>query len=332
MRCLALGILCFVVAVAGGCRRKEADDPTVLRLGYFANATHAQALVGVREGAFEDALSAQGVKLEPRVFNAGPAAMEALLSGSVDATYVGLGPALNAFVQSKGELRIVAAAADGGAALYLREGASLDALEGLRFAVPQIGNSQDIALRHYLRTRGLDPARAVTIFTVPNPEIVGLFRRGELDGAWVPEPWGVHLEGAGAYLALDEAETWPQRRFHTTVLVVSRRALDRKRPQLEALVRVHEALTARWRKDPAAFTRAVGEAFAAQVGAPMEPHVLARAFERLEPALHPDPEVIAHAAERARGVGYLQRNAELEGVVDDSLLSPSHTNALPAGR
>ncbi len=319
---LTMTMTCVLLAVAGGTGcRKSSGDASVLRLGYFPNATHAQALVGVKDGTFEKVLGEAGAKLEPRTFNAGPAAMEALLGGSLDATYVGAGPALNAYLRSNGDLRVIAGAVDGGAGLYLEPGAELESLKGLRIAVPQLGNSQDIALRHYLRTRRLDPERDVKVVTVANPEIVALFKRGELDGAWVPEPWGSHLQAAGARLALDEAKLWPEGRFHTTVLVASRTALEKKRPQLEALIRAHEALTARWEQDPSSFGKSVGEAFTAQVGAPMDEAILSRALSKLTPTLHPDPAVLEEAAAHARAVGYLPEGS-VKGIVDDSLLPP----------
>ncbi len=320
---VAVAALCVAVVTLGpgtGCKKREAPGQGALRLGYFPNVTHAQALVGVHQKAFAAALG--DVPLEVKVFNAGPSAMEALLSGSLDATYVGAGPALNAYVRSGGELRIIAGAVDGGAGLYLREGADVKGLGGLKLASPQLGNSQDIALRHFLRQRLGARADDVAVVTVPNPEIVGLFARGEIDGAWVPEPWGSHLEAAGATLAVDESELWPEGRFHATVLVASRKALEEKRPQLEALVRAHAALTARWEADPAAFSQEVGDAFSAQVGAPLDEKVLARAFEHLRPSLRADARVLEEAAARSRAVGYLPEGT-VAGITDASLLPPT---------
>src|SRR5512133_2669010 len=182
--------LLLLLFALGACSRgRDAGRP--FRLGYFPNVTHAQALVGDADGTFARAL---GGRLETKRFNAGPSAMEALLAGDLDASYVGPGPAVIAFLRSKGQgLRVVAGAASGGAVLVVRDARSARDLAGKRVGSPQLGNTQDVALRTWLRKNGLlDGAglRAVEVTPVGNPDILTLFARGDLAGAWVPEPWG----------------------------------------------------------------------------------------------------------------------------------------------
>ena len=163
-----------------------------LRLGYFANVTHAPALIGVDEGLFADELG--DTKLTTQVFNAGPDEVEALFAGALDAAYIGPSPTINAYGQSDGDaIRIIAGAASGGAQLVVRDGIdSADDLKGTTLASPQLGNTQDVALRTWLTEEGLensvDGGGDVTIAPTANSDILNLFQTGELDGAWVPEP------------------------------------------------------------------------------------------------------------------------------------------------
>ena len=304
------------VLVAMGCRG-EGRGTAALRLGLFPNLTHAQALVGVREGLFARAVAPAGV--EVKQFNAGPAAMEALASGSLDVSYVGIGPAINAYLKGGRELRIVAAAVGGGAALITRTAASPDALRGKRVAAPQRGNTQDIALRHWLRGHGLAPGRDVEVIALPNPEIQGMFERGEIEGAWVPEPWGARLIAAGGKILVDERDLWPERRFQTTVLVTTSRVLERRREDVKKVLRTHVELTRRWQADPAAFLRSTHEAFRAYAGQGLDPKVAADAFSRIEPMVRPIEANIRAVARQARELSYLQED-DVTGIVEAGLL------------
>ncbi len=173
--------------------------PDRVRLGYFANLTHAQAVLGVASGDFERAIAPS--KLETKIFNAGPSLIEALNAGEIDVGYVGPGPAIAGHGRSRGDaLRVVAGAAANGVVVVVRKDAkinSLAELNGKTVATPQVGNTQDIAAKHFLKD-------ASGIIPVPNAEQRGLFERGELDAAWVPEPWGAYLVSeAGGKIILE---------------------------------------------------------------------------------------------------------------------------------
>lgn len=308
-------VLAALGALAVGCKKDNkaaAPEARALRVGYFPNITHGQALVGQASGAF------QGVEL--KAFNAGPAAMEALSAGSLDASYVGTGPAINTFLKGGRELRVLAAAANGGAVLVTKTARSAAELKGKKLASPQLGNSQDIALRTWLAKQGLKPDTDVSITPLSNPDILGLFLNGQLEGAWVPEPWGARMvaEGGG-HILLDERELWPERRFHTTVLVTTRKALEQRRAQLKQLLRVHVALTREWQKDPQAFSARVNTAFTKVSGHPIGQSVLLDAFSRLEPALEVLPGQLQEAAGHAQALGFIP-SSDLTGLVDTSLL------------
>lgn len=202
--------------------------PTTLRLGYFPNVTHAPAIIGVEETIFEESLG-DGASLETVTFNSGTEAIEALFSDAIDASFIGPNPAVNGFAQSDGEaLRIVAGTTSGGAALVVREGIdSPDDLRGTTLASPSLGNTQDVALRAWLKEQGLESDLAgggeVSIRPQENADTLATFQEGSIDGAWVPEPWATRLvlEGNGKVL-VDERDLWPDGRFVTTHLIAAR--------------------------------------------------------------------------------------------------------------
>ncbi|MFE5410718.1 ABC transporter substrate-binding protein, partial [Microbacterium sp. NPDC056569] len=197
----ALTTLGLVAAMMAGCASAAAEpgdggdaaSVSELRLGYFANVTHAPALVGLEEGLFDEALG--DVEVTTQVFNAGPAAIEALSAGAIDATYIGPNPSINTFIQSGGEsARIIAGAATGGAALVVRDGIDDPAdLEGTTIATPQLGNTQDVSARVWLADQGFETDTSgggdVQITPTENAQTLTLFQDGQLDGAWLPEPW-----------------------------------------------------------------------------------------------------------------------------------------------
>lgn len=323
-----LVVLASVLAL-GGCRKQEANGP--LRLGFFPNLTHAQALVGNAEGAFASALPA-GKTLEIKQFNAGPQAMEALMAGAVDVSYVGSGPAVSAFVRSHGALRIVAGAASGGAVLVAKNARSAQELSGKKVATPQIGNTQDIALRHWLKEQGLKTAdRGGTVQVIPqsNPEIVSLFSRGEIEAAWVPEPWGARLLALGGHILVDERDLWPDGRFPTTVLVATKSALEHRREDVKAILRVHLRLTARARQDPQGFAKQANQAFSKLTGKPIPDNVLTDAFSRMELLTDPLEPQLREAAKHAAELEFIP-SADLNGLVDRSLLDELQAGAGPA--
>ncbi|HYV49394.1 MAG TPA: ABC transporter substrate-binding protein [Myxococcaceae bacterium] len=300
------------VAVAGCSRRKANEGPLVL--GYFPNITHAQAIVGMRDGTFEREL--KGRPLRTRTFNAGPAAMEALMAGELDVAYVGPGPAIVAHIRSGGRVKVIAGAASGGAGLVVRGISGLDGLAGEKIAVPQIGNTQDIALRFWLKGQGKSAAQVTPL---DNPEIVNLFRQGLLKAAWVPEPWAATLISEGATLLVDERTLWPGGRFPTTVMVATDQALKNRREEVKAVLRAHLQLTARARKDPAAFTRAVNDGFESLTKKRLKDEVMTSAFGRLELVTDPMQDQLRVEAEHAAALGYVPK-ADASHLVDPSLL------------
>ncbi|MCB5272669.1 putative aliphatic sulfonates-binding protein [Arthrobacter sp. SO5] len=215
-----------------------------LKLGYFGNITHAPALLGVSQGLIAKSLGE--TKLSTQVFNAGPAAIEALNAGAIDATYIGPNPAINSYVKSRGEsISIIAGAASGGAQLVVKpEIASAKDLKGKKLASPQLGGTQDVALRAWLGKQGYktstDGSGDVAINPTENAQTLKLFQDGKLDGAWLPEPWASRLVlQAGAKVLVDEKDLWDKGEFITTVLIVNKKFAADHPDTVKALLKGH---------------------------------------------------------------------------------------------
>lgn len=283
----------------------------VFRLGFFPNITHAPALVGVEKGLFEAALG-PNVKLELKTFNAGPAAVEALLSGALDATYIGPNPAINAYARSRGEaVRVLAGACSGGAALIVRSDVNTAAdLKGKTVASPQLGGTQDVALRTWLKSQGFAVALQggdVTILPQENAQTLEAFRLGTIAGAWVPEPWASRLlrEGGGKVL-VDEKFLWPNGRFLTTHLI-ARTAWATKHPELvDRLLVGHLDALDLIARSPAEAQAAVNARLAKITGKPIGAELLTAAWQGLEFTADPLASTLAVSAQNAIAVGLLK--------------------------
>ena len=318
-RLLASLLVTLLVPACGG-----GDGAATLRLGYFPNITHAPALVGVDDGIFARQLGT--TRLETFTFNAGPAAIEALLSGSLDASYVGPNPAINAYVKSRGEaVRIVAGATSGGAFLIVRPGITSAAdLRGKQVASPQLGGTQDVALRSWLATQGFttDAAGGGDVSVVPqeNAQTLERFRGGDLAGAWVPEPWASRLvlEGGGKVL-VDERDLWPGGQYTTTVLLVRREFLERHPDRVDALLRGHVEAT-NWLVAHADEARGkVNAALEKLTGKPIAEAVITRAFASLSFSTDPQMASLTKSAADAAALGLLK----LDGIDLAPLYDPA---------
>ncbi len=314
-------------AAASGAADVAPSEPVELRLGYFPNVTHATAIVGVQEGFFADSLGSD-VTLTAATFNAGPAAIEALFSDAIDATYIGPTPTVNGFVQSEGKaVRVVSGAASGGAFLVVRDGIdSPEDLVGTTLATPQIGNTQDVALRYWLQEQGLTTDLAgggdVAIAPQENAQILRAFAAGAIDGAWVPEPNATRLLEAGATVLIDERDLWPDGAFVTTSLIVNPTFLaehpDVVRRLVEGQVDANEWLNA----NPEEAQTVVGDAIAELSGSALPEGVIARAWENIDFTDDPVPTSLLDGAAHAAEVGTLDGGVpDLDGLYDLSILN-----------
>lgn len=308
-----------------GAAPSDAGPAAELRLGYFANVTHAPALIGLQEGLFQEALGETA--LTTQTFNAGPAAIEALSAGAIDATFIGPNPSINTFIQSGGaSARIVAGATTGGAALVVRSGITAPAdLKGTTIATPQLGNTQDVALRSWLKEEGFatDTAGGGDVHVTPteNAQALTLFQDGQIDGAWVPEPWASRLVlDAGGTVLLDEADLWPDGAFPTTVLLVRADYLDAHPETVAALVRGTLDAIAWIGAHPDTVGAEINAKLTADTGKGLGDAVLARALEHVRFSADPHAETFQTLVDHGRAAG-TQKRGSIEGLFDLRLLN-----------
>ena len=306
-----------------------AGAQTTIRVGAFPNITHAQAMVGKANATFEKAMGA-GVKVEWKSFNAGPSAIEALFAGAIDMTYIGPNPTITGYVRSNGEaLRVVAGAASGGAALVVRndsEIATAADFHGKRVASPQLGNTQDVALRSWLRANGLkttDKGGDVQVIPLANPDQLTLFVKKELDAAWAPEPWATRLirEGNGRLL-VDERSLWPNGQFVCANLIVSTKFLKEHPDVVKNWLRAHVELTDWINAHPDEAKKVLNGQIQKETGKALPDAVLEEAFGRLQVTYDPLRSSLLSSANSAFDAGFLGRQMpDLSKLYELSLLN-----------
>lgn len=333
-------VACLTLLLSAACaapnRSSGGSAPSAVRLGFFPNVTHATGIVGLEAGIFARHLPL-GTGIEPLTFNAGPSAIEALFAGGLDLTYIGPNPALNGYFRSRGEdVRILAGATSGGAALVVRpEITSARDLAGKRVASPQLGNTQDVALRHWLQTQGYRTeatgAGDVTVIPQENAQTLDAFRSGQIDGAWAPEPWATRLvlDGGGRVL-LDERELWPGGQFVTVHLIV-RSAFLRDHPAIvEAILRAHVEANDYVNAEPAEAQRLVNQSIRRLTGQAMSEPVLRQAWSNLTFTYDPIASSLRKSADDAAALGFLTMGGtRLDAIYE---VAPLNRQLAVAGR
>jgi NitT/TauT family transport system substrate-binding protein len=284
MKTISLLLLSFTLAFTG---LAKAADPAVLRVGHFPNITHAQALVAHNlsrqgKGWFEQRLGA-GIKIEWFVYNAGPSAMEAIFAQSIDLTYVGPGPALNAYTKSNGaEVRLLAGAANGGAALVVQPDQNLKTpadFRGKKIATPQLGNTQDISCRAWLTAGGLKITQLggdAQVLPTQNPDQLALFQQKKIDAVWTVEPWVSRLEReSGGKILVEEKDV------ATTVLVSSAKFFSSQRELARKFAQAHAELTEWMAKNPEEAQKLVRAELLEETKSDMAPDLIAQSWKRI---------------------------------------------------
>jgi NitT/TauT family transport system substrate-binding protein len=314
---LTIAVLTSYYPIVNTYAQTDSQAPKTLKIGYFPNINHAQAVIGLNNGDFQKVLG--NTKVETVVFNAGPSAIEALLAKRIDVTYIGPNPAINGYVASDGkDVRVIAGATSGGASFVVRNDAGIESakdLGGKKFASPQLGNTQDISLRKYLISNGFNTVENggnVTVVPVSNADIVTLFLKKEIDGAWVPEPWATTLVNeANGKVFVDERELWPpQGKFVTANIIVRTDYLKENPDVIEKLLEAHvnETLWINNNKE-----KAINE-FNAQLkkltGKTIPQTVLANAVTKLEFTYDPIKLSLIKDANDAYDLGLLQKGKE----------------------
>jgi len=319
----------FITAIVLLLTASFVSGQTVIHVGAFPNITHSQAMIGKANGWFEKAMG-PNVKIDWKGFNAGPSAIEALFAGAIDLTYIGPNPAISGYVRSNGEaLRIVAGATSGGAALVVRSDSGIQKPEdfhGKKVASPQLGNTQDVALRAWLKAHGMksaDKGGDVQVIPLANPDQLTLFVKKELDAAWAPEPWATRLikEGNGR-LFLDERLLWPNGQFITAHLIVRTQFLKEHPELVKNWIRAHVELTEWINGHLPEAKKLLNQQIQKETGKALPEGVLEEAFGRMQVTYDPLRVSLLNAAKSAFDAGFLGREMpDLSGLYDLSLLN-----------
>jgi len=311
------------------CLNAQGFGQTVIRVGAFPNITHPQAMVGKANGWFEKAMG-PSVKIEWKTFNAGPSAIEALYAGAIDMTYIGPNPTISGYVRSQGEaLKVVSGAASGGASLVVRNNAGINKpgdFHGKRIASPQLGNTQDVALRAWLKSHGMMPTDKggdVRVLPLANPDQLTLFVKEELDAAWAPEPWATRLiqEGNGRRF-LDERDLWPNRQFVVTNLIVSAKFLREHPDLIKNWVRANVELTDWIKGHVPEAKQLLNSQIQKETGKALPAALMDEAYGHFEATYDPIRSSMLTSAHSAYDAGFLGRQMpDLSGLYDLSFLN-----------
>jgi NitT/TauT family transport system substrate-binding protein len=302
--------------------RAEGADTKTVRFGHFPNVTHAQGVIAHAlsrqgKGWFEERLG-PGFKIEWYTYNAGPSAMEAIFARSLDLTYVGPNPALNAHFKSNGEeIRIISGAATGGAALVVSSDGKITRpadFRGKKIATPQLGNTQDISCRAWLKAQGFNVTMTggdVTVLPTQNPDQLGMLQRGGVDAVWTVEPWVTRLEReAKGKVFLDEADVI------TTWLAASVKFLSDHRDLAKKVAQANTELTSWIQTHPDEAQKLLIDELRAETKADFAPEVVAQAWKRIKFTADIPRNLVDTAVKDAKDAGFLKGNTDTSRLIE----------------
>ncbi|RMW37318.1 MAG: ABC transporter substrate-binding protein [Nitrosopumilus sp.] len=321
---IAAGIGAIIVFSALGVALSASDDTyeNKIRIAYFPNIGHAIPIVGMEKGIFAEHLG-EDVKIETKVFDSGPQAIESLFANSVDLAYVGPGPAINGFLNSNNQnVKILAGAASGGASFIVHPDSEINSaadFDGKKIAAPQIGNTQDVSLRHFLAENQLKPAEkggSVVVYNIPNPDIYTLFVKGDIDGAWVAEPWATILETElNGNRLFHEEDLWPDKEFASVLLIGNVDYIDKNGAVWAAYIRAHHETQIWIEANPVETRNVFNDFLDSYLGQSLSDNVVDIALSNIMITADPKPNSVISFAEKADALGYLGRNGyDLSGI------------------
>ena len=315
-------VILVLVSTILAMHQASAEEKIVIRFGHFPNITHAQGVIAHAlsrkgKGWFEERLG-PNVEVQWFTYNAGPSAMEAMFAGSLDLTYVGQGPALNAHFKSNGqEVRVIAGAANAGAALVVKSDSPIKTaadFRGKKIATPQLGNTQDISCRAWLKAQGFKITQTggdVIVLPTANPDQLPLFINGGVDAVWTVEPWVTRLEReAKARVFLEDKDVI------TTWLVSSAKFLSGQRDLAKKVVAANAELTDWIQKNPDEAQKLLIDELAAETKTTFAPDAVAQAWKRIKFTTAVPNELIAKAVQDGKDAGFLKGNTDTSKLIE----------------
>lgn len=309
------------LAFRGGVSGGGEEESKLIRIGYFPNVNHAQAVIGLGRGEFQTALD--GIEVRTQVFNAGPSVIEAMLAKQIDVAYIGPNPAINGFMVSDGDLlRVISGATSGGAVFVVRNDAGIQSTSdfgGKKFSSPQLGNTQDVALRKYLLDQGYkttEKGGTVEVLPAKTSDIVTLMLKKEIDGAWVPEPWGAKLvKEANARIFVDERTLWPDGEFVTAHVIARTEYLESNPETVKKFLRAHVEMTEWINSNPEQAIKTFNQELEKLTGKTIPEDELVEGLSRMELTYDPVQESLLQSAKDAIEIGYLESGGpDLRGI------------------
>jgi len=308
-----------IIALTGNYSETNQDK---LRVAFFPSIGHAVPIVGLENGIFQQEIGNQ-IEIETKIFDSGPQVIESIFASSIDIAYVGPGPIINGFLKSDGnDIKILSGAASGGASFIVQPNSGLDSIEnfvGKRIASPQISNSQDVSLRYYLESNGLKPVEkggTVFVLNISNPDIYTLFAKGDIDGAWVSEPWATLLvEELGGVRLFNEEKLWPDEQFASVLLIARTNYLENNPEIIQNWVNSHEETVSWINSNPNKSKIIFSDFLKKYMGKSLSLEIIDESFSNLEITSDPIKNSVLTFAERADSLGYLGRTGyNLEGI------------------
>ena len=300
-----------------------------IRVAFFPSIGHIIPIVGLEEKIFEKGIGEEK-QIETKLFDSGPQVIESIFSGSIDVAYVGPGPIINGFLKSDGkDIKILSGAASGGASFIIQPNSGLESLEnfdGKRIASPQISNSQDVSLRYYLESHGLksvEKGGTVFVLNISNPDIYTLFAKGDIDGAWVPEPWATILvEELDGIRLFNEEKLWPNEEFASVLLIVRTEYLENNPETIQKWVESHEK-TVTWINANPDKSKSLFSSFLIDyMGKSLPTKIIDESFSNITITSDPIKNSVIIFAERADSLGYLGRDGyNLDGIFYNAVLN-----------
>jgi NitT/TauT family transport system substrate-binding protein len=319
--------LILVLAACGSTANNSSTStpapPVTLNLAYFANLTHAVALVGVGNGMFKKDLPSN-VTLQTKTFNSGPTEMQALIAGSIDIAFVGPSPAINAYTQSHNSaLKVIAGASSAGVEFVVQANENITTAADLankKIGDPGKGNTQDVALRYYLQQNGLKPQDKggnVQIVSTDNASVLSLFKQGQIDGAWMPEPWATRLvvEGKGKVF-LNEKDLWPNGQFASTIVVVRQAFLSAHPDVVKQFLQADVDTVQYIKANAAQAAQTANDQIKTITGSATSSNELTPAFNDLTITYDPLTSTITTQANRSYTLGFVTSQPDLSQFYD----------------
>lgn len=302
-------LLLIVSTTITGCGNNVSEENEI-HIGYFNNITHAQALMLKAEGTLENCFGDNKTG-KWTAFNAGPAEVEALFSGDIDIGYIGPVPAISANVKSSGDVVIISSAAKGGAVLVKRKGSDIKTiadLDGKVIAIPQMGNTQHLSLLKLLDDNNLKPTTnggTVTISAVSNADVANTMKRGDIDAAYVPEPWGATLLEEDAELMLDYNEIYYNGEYDVALVVARKEFIEKKPEIIEEFLKQHKEATEKINNDRDNSLKIINNELKEATGKALDNDIISKAFERIGISTKINEESILDFANISKKEGFI---------------------------